>query len=147
MGKIVWIFSCKILAALFAWYFSSLQNKPLIVSTAKQQNLDNFNPLSDIKLLLKIFLTHSLRWQLSNNRQWNNQGINWFRVEDDSYSNRSCNEALRYWQLSWQPRSARIIVEADMMCRQRNRYIHNWPLQPFSHDYWPSFSHHLCCVC
>ena len=26
-------------------------------------------------------------------------------------------------------------------------YIHNWPLQPFSQDYWPSFSHHLCCVC
>ena len=23
-------------------------------------------------------------------------------------------------------------------------YIHNWPLQPFSQDYWPSF---LCCVC
>ena len=23
-------------------------------------------------------------------------------------------------------------------------YIHNWPLQPFSQDYWPSFSHHLC---
>ena len=30
-----------------------------------------------------------------------------------------------------------------------NRYIHthNWPLLPFSQDYWPSFSHHLCCVC
>ena len=28
-----------------------------------------------------------------------------------------------------------------------NTYIHNWPLQPFSQDYWPSFSHHLCCVC
>ena len=26
-------------------------------------------------------------------------------------------------------------------------YIHNWPLQPFSQDYWPSFSHHLCFVC
>ena len=26
-------------------------------------------------------------------------------------------------------------------------YIHNWQLQPFSQDYWPSFSHHLCCVC
>ena len=26
-------------------------------------------------------------------------------------------------------------------------YIHNWPLQHFSQDYWPSFSHHLCCVC
>ena len=25
-------------------------------------------------------------------------------------------------------------------------HIH-WPLQPFSQDYWPSFSHHLCCVC
>ena len=25
-------------------------------------------------------------------------------------------------------------------------YIHNWPLQPFTQDYWPSFSHHLCCV-
>ena len=23
----------------------------------------------------------------------------------------------------------------------------NWSLQPFSQDYWPSFSHHLCCVC
>ena len=22
-------------------------------------------------------------------------------------------------------------------------YIHNWPLQPFSQDYWPSFSHHI----
>ena len=22
-------------------------------------------------------------------------------------------------------------------------YIHNWPLQPFSQDYWPSFSHHF----
>ena len=25
-------------------------------------------------------------------------------------------------------------------------YIHNWQLQPFSQDYWPSFSHHICCV-
>ena len=25
-------------------------------------------------------------------------------------------------------------------------YIHNWPLQPFTQNYWPSFSHHLCCV-
>ena len=25
--------------------------------------------------------------------------------------------------------------------------IHNWSLQPFSQDYWPSLSHHLCCVC
>ena len=23
-------------------------------------------------------------------------------------------------------------------------YIHNWSLQPFSQDYWLSFSHHLC---
>ena len=26
-------------------------------------------------------------------------------------------------------------------------YIHNWSIQPFSQDYWPSFSQHLCCVC
>ena len=26
-------------------------------------------------------------------------------------------------------------------------FIHNWSLQPFSQDYWPNFSHHLCCVC
>ena len=28
-------------------------------------------------------------------------------------------------------------------------YIHirNWWLQPFSQDYWPNFSHRLCCVC
>ena len=26
-------------------------------------------------------------------------------------------------------------------------YIHNWSLQPFSQDYWPSFSHHLHFVC
>ena len=26
-------------------------------------------------------------------------------------------------------------------------YIHNWPLQPFSQDYWPTFLYHLCCVC
>ena len=25
-------------------------------------------------------------------------------------------------------------------------YIHNWSLQSFSQHYWPSFSHHLCCV-
>ena len=25
--------------------------------------------------------------------------------------------------------------------------LHNWSLQSFSRDYWPSFSHHLCCVC
>ena len=25
-------------------------------------------------------------------------------------------------------------------------YIHNWSLQLFSQDYWPSFLHHLCCV-
>ena len=32
-------------------------------------------------------------------------------------------------------------------CYKRwRRHIHNWSLQPFSHDYWPSFSHHLCCV-
>ena len=28
-----------------------------------------------------------------------------------------------------------------------NTCIHNWSLQPFSQDYWPSFSYHLCCVC
>ena len=28
----------------------------------------------------------------------------------------------------------------------KSKYIHNWPLQPSSQDYWPSFSHHLCCV-
>ena len=28
-----------------------------------------------------------------------------------------------------------------------NTYIHNWSLQPFNQDYWPSFSHQLCCVC
>ena len=27
-----------------------------------------------------------------------------------------------------------------------NVYIHNLPLQRFRQDYWPSFSHHLCCV-
>ena len=26
-------------------------------------------------------------------------------------------------------------------------YTHNWPLQPFSQDYRPSFSHQLCFVC
>ena len=26
-------------------------------------------------------------------------------------------------------------------------YIHNSSLQTFSQDYWPSFSHHLCCMC
>ena len=25
-------------------------------------------------------------------------------------------------------------------------YIHNWSLQLFSQDYWPSFSHHLCFI-
>ena len=30
--------------------------------------------------------------------------------------------------------------------RKIRTYIHNWSLQPFSLDYWPSFSHHLCCV-
>ena len=25
-------------------------------------------------------------------------------------------------------------------------YIHNWQLQSFRQDYWPSFSNHLCCV-
>ena len=29
---------------------------------------------------------------------------------------------------------------------EQNKYIHNWSLQPFSQDYWPSFSHHLWCV-
>ena len=29
----------------------------------------------------------------------------------------------------------------------RRKYMHNWPLQPFSQDYWVIFSHHLCCVC
>ena len=31
--------------------------------------------------------------------------------------------------------------------RKSYMHIHNWPLQPFSQDYWPSFSHHLCCIC
>ena len=31
--------------------------------------------------------------------------------------------------------------------RYIHTHIHNWPLQSFSHDYWPSFAHHLCCVC
>ena len=26
-------------------------------------------------------------------------------------------------------------------------YIHNWSFQRFKQDYWPSFWHHLCCVC
>ena len=26
-------------------------------------------------------------------------------------------------------------------------YIYNWSFQPFSPDYWPSFSHHLCHKC
>ena len=26
-------------------------------------------------------------------------------------------------------------------------YIHNWSLQPFGQDYWPSFLNYLCCVC
>ena len=26
-------------------------------------------------------------------------------------------------------------------------YVHNWSFQPFSQDYWPSFSHQLCWVC
>ena len=26
-------------------------------------------------------------------------------------------------------------------------YIHTRSLQPISQDYWPSFTHHLCCVC
>ena len=26
-------------------------------------------------------------------------------------------------------------------------FKHNWSLQSFSQDYWPSFLHHLCCVC
>ena len=25
--------------------------------------------------------------------------------------------------------------------------IHDWSLQSFSQNYWPSFSHHLCCMC
>ena len=28
-----------------------------------------------------------------------------------------------------------------------HEYIHSWPLQPYSSDYWLSLSHHLCCVC
>ena len=31
-------------------------------------------------------------------------------------------------------------------CWQFATYIHNWSLQSFRQDYWPSFSHHLCCV-
>ena len=37
------------------------------------------------------------------------------------------------------------IISPD--CNTGHTYIHNWPLEPFSQVYWPSFSHHLCCVC
>ena len=33
------------------------------------------------------------------------------------------------------------------MASRIHTYLHNWSLQPSSQDYWPSFSHHLCCVC
>ena len=26
-------------------------------------------------------------------------------------------------------------------------YIRNWSLEPCSQDYWPNFSHRLCCMC
>ena len=34
-----------------------------------------------------------------------------------------------------------------LSCLYTYTYIHNWLLQSFSQDYWPSFSHHLCGVC
>ena len=35
----------------------------------------------------------------------------------------------------------------DFICFTLGPDIHNWSLQLFSQDYWPSFSHHLSCVC
>ena len=41
----------------------------------------------------------------------------------------------------------RYMLHSRSYIRWLHTYIHNWPLQPFSQDYWPSFSHQLCCVC
>ena len=34
----------------------------------------------------------------------------------------------------------------DLHLSFHHTYVHNWPLQSFSQDHWPSFSRHLCCV-
>ena len=36
---------------------------------------------------------------------------------------------------------------AKIKIAEKHTFIHNWSLQPFSQDYWPSFSHHLCIAC
>ena len=38
-------------------------------------------------------------------------------------------------------------IASDILASDIRPYIHNWSLEPFSQDYGPSFSHHLCCVC
>ena len=40
----------------------------------------------------------------------------------------------------------RLIYKMIMYDFPIHTYILNWPLQPYSQDYRPSFSHHLCCV-
>ena len=39
------------------------------------------------------------------------------------------------------------LVSSTNQLEKLTYYTHNWSLQPFSQNYWLSFSHHLCFVC
>ena len=42
------------------------------------------------------------------------------------------------------------VLSKSLLSSYHNTDIHtiyNWSLQSCSQEYWPSFSHHLCCVC
>ena len=39
-----------------------------------------------------------------------------------------------------------VVYQTNGINTNIHTYIHNWPLQPSSQDYRPSFSHHLCCM-
>ena len=46
-----------------------------------------------------------------------------------------------FWRSHYQPQSWSRLATSEL--RFDTTYIHNSPLQPFSQDYWPSFSHDL----
>ena len=54
------------------------------------------------------------------------------------------NFAILLWFLLKDKELSTEKTDCFLILNRIHTYIHNWP---FSQNYWPSFSHHLCCVC
>ena len=60
-----------------------------------------------------------------------------------------CNNFVHEWRhLQFKVDSERQIFKflPEIFWKEVAEEIHNWSLQSFGQDYWPSFSHHLRCV-